>query len=116
MEQNELKVGTREISIGILIAILLFSFMVYGTSGTKVVLTVLVLFFLPFFLILNNFDFTLGEKIMFAFFMSMGTYSTLVYWIGFITGSLKVSAIVSALLLIGIAYLIKAVKRKHSKV
>ena len=110
------KLSVKGMSIGVLIVILLFSFIVYGFSGMKVVLVLLVLFFLPFFLILNNFDFELSEKIMFALFLSLGTYSTLVYWLGFLVGSLKVSSIVSALILVGIAYLIKVVRKKHSKV
>ena len=110
------KFGTKEVSIGIIIVILVFAFMVYGFNGTKVVLALLVLFFLPFFLILNHFDFELGEKIIFALFLSLGTYSTLVYWLGFVFGSLKISSIVSSFILVGVAYGIKVVRKKHSKV
>ena len=114
METN--KLGIKGISIGVIIVILIFSFKVYGFEGSKVILTLGVLFFLPFLLILNNFDFELGEKIIFALFLSLGTYSTLVYWLGFVFGSLKMSSIISALILVGVAYLIKVIKKKHSKV
>jgi apolipoprotein N-acyltransferase len=65
----------------ILVLIALFSFMFLGFVGFKVLFGMILVFFLPFYLILDNFNLTRGEKIIFSFFIGLGVFPSIVYWL-----------------------------------
>jgi len=95
--------------------VLLFYFIFFGLTGIRFVIGLFLLFFLPFYLILDNFDLTKSEKIVFAFFVGIGIYSTIAYYIGLLV-DLKISIVITFLLLIGINFLIKRfIKAKELK-
>jgi|TARA_B100001971_G_C18194958_1_gene540890 hypothetical protein len=96
------KIGNREFGIGILALIIIFSFILFGFTGVKVVGGAILLFFLPFYLILDNFDIEFGEKIVFSFFMGIGVFSIFVYYLGFVVNSIRVAIVVTFLLLVGV--------------
>ena len=106
------KIGNREFGIGILALIIIFSFILFGFIGVKVVLGAVVVFFLPFYLILDNFDIEFGEKIVFSFFMGIGVFSIFVYYLGFVVNSIRVAIAVTFLLLVGVGIGLKKFRKK----
>lgn len=114
MEELNLKLGKREVLIGSILLVLLFFYLLFGITGLRTFIGVVLFFFVPFFIILSNFNLELEEKILFSFFIGIGFFSTLTYWLGFLVGSLRISIILvfSALIVIGIV--IKFVKKRKS--
>lgn len=99
----------------ILILIALFSFIFLGFVGFKVIFGMLLVFFLPFYLILDNFDLSLSEKVIFSLFIGLGLFSVLVYWLGVFI-SFRLAIAISFVLLILIAFVIRRVRKsKNSK-
>ena len=95
----------------ILLVISLFSFLILGFTGLRTILAVIIAMFLPFYLILNNFDLTQSEKFAFSFFIGIMLLPSLVYWLGFIV-PFRISVFVTLVILILTAY---AIKKFHKK-
>ena len=94
----------------ILILIALFSFIFLGFTGFKVMFGILLVFFLPFYLILNNFDLSGSEKVIFAFFIGVGIFTIPVYWLGVLM-SFRLAILISFVLFILVAILIRKLKK-----
>ncbi len=107
-----MKIGNKELAIGILVLILLFSFILFGFTGVKVIGGAILLFFLPFYLILDNFDIELWEKIVFSFFIGIGIFPTFVYYLGIVFNSIRIAIVVTFVLLIGAGFVLKRFKKK----
>jgi len=84
----------------ILVLIALFSFIFLGFIGFKVLFGMLLVFFLPFYLILDNFDLSRSEKIVFSSFIGLGLFPAIVYWLGVFISFRLAIAITFALLVI----------------
>ena len=98
--------------IGIILLVMsIFSFLILGFIGLRTVLALLIAMFLPFYLILNNFDLTQSEKFAFSFFIGIMLLPSLVYWLGFIV-PFRISVFVTLVILILTAY---AIKKFHKK-
>ena len=69
----------------ILIVILVFFGVLFGASGFRSALAVLLFFEVPFYLILRRW-FNEDEAIFYSFFVGIGLFSAFVYYIGFFTG------------------------------
>jgi len=96
--------------IGIVLAVmLLFSFFVLGFSALMTVLGVILLFIIPIYLVLDKFDLGQDEKIVFSFFLGVGIFPALAYWLGIFI-SFKISILISFVILIVAAYLIRKFK------
>jgi len=106
------KLGNKELAIGILALVVLFSFFLFGFTGVKAIGGAILFFFLPFYLILDNFDIELWEKIIFSFFIGIGIFSIFVYYLGFVFGSVRVAVVVSFSLLVCIGFVFKKVKKQ----
>ena len=107
-----MKLGNKELAIGVIGLVLLVSFILFGFTGVKVFGGTILLFFLPFYLIFDNFDIGLGEKVVFSFFIGVGMFSTLVYYLGIMFNSIKTAIVVSFVLLIGIGLGLKKFGKK----
>lgn len=94
----------------ILVLIALFSFIFFGFVGFKVIFGMLFVFFLPFYLILDNFNLSRSEKVIFAFFIGVGVFPIPVYWLGVFI-SFRISILVAFFLLIAIGFLLKKYKK-----
>lgn len=112
MEELKIKFGKREIIIGLSLLVLLFFFVLFGITGVRTILGIVLLFFIPFFLILNNFNLNFDEKIIFSFFLGLGFFSIFTYWLSFVLGSLRVSMVVVFFILSGIGLMIKFLRKK----
>ena len=96
----------------VLVALALFFFTVLGFVGLKTILAVLLLFVLPFYLLLRKW-FSEEESVFYAFFVGMGIFSTLVYNIGFITG-IKWAIAITFIVLIALVFVLKKKKPSHT--
>ncbi len=102
-----------KVTIGIiLVLIALFSFIFLGFTGFKVIFGMLLVFFLPFYLILDNFDISRSEKVVFSFFIGVGIFPAIVYWLGVLI-SFKLAILIAFVLLVIIGVLVKRFKRKR---
>ncbi|MEA2038034.1 MAG: hypothetical protein U9O94_11100 [Nanoarchaeota archaeon] len=97
----------------ILVLIALFSFIFLGFIGFKVIFGMILVFFLPFYLILNNFSLSRSEKIIFAFFIGVGIFPSITYWLGVII-SFRLAIAISFILLLLTAFLIKKFLKKRT--
>jgi len=107
-----LKLGNKELAIGVIGLVLLVSFILFGFTGVKVFGGTILLFFLPFYLIFDNFDIGLGEKVMFSFFIGVGMFSAFVYYLGIVFNSIRVAIVVSFVVLVGVGLGLKKVWKK----
>jgi len=107
----KLKLDNKTTTAIILILIALFSFIFFGFIGFRTIFGILLVFFLPTYLILDNFDLQTSEKLIFAFFLGVGLFSAIVYMLGTII-SFKLSIAITFVLVIALSFLLKKVKKK----
>ena len=67
----------------IALSVLVFSFVLFGTTGIRVVLGI-ILVSLPFYLILNNFQIEQSEKFVFSVLLGLTLFPSLVYIFGLV--------------------------------
>ena len=65
----------------IALSVLVFSFVLFGTTGIRVVLGI-ILVSLPFYLILNNFQIEQSEKFVFSVLLGLTLFPSLVIYLG----------------------------------
>lgn len=94
----------------ILILIASFSFIFLGFIGFRVIFGILLMFFLPFYLILDNFNLSKSEKIVFSFFIGVGLFPAIVYWLGVFI-SFRVAIGVTFVLLVLAGFSIRKFKK-----
>jgi apolipoprotein N-acyltransferase len=70
------------------------------------VLGIIVIFIVPVYFILGNFELDTSEKIVFSFFISTGVFSSIAYWLGMFI-SFKLAIFVSFAMLVAIGLGIK---------
>lgn len=103
MNLSEFKLDTKNTTIIILVMIGMFSFILLGMTGFRTIIGILLLFLVPFYLILNKTRLSIGEKIIFSFFLSTGIFPTIVYYLGLFIGVRKaIIATFIVLLVIGL--------------
>lgn len=91
------------------IAFLLVSlgaFLALGFTGLRTAAGMLIVFFLPFYLIFDNFNLGQEEKIAFSFFTGITVFPSLAYWLGFVL-PFKISIFAVFILLLAVGYLSK---------
>lgn len=99
-----------KITFGIIaVLIALFSIIFLGFTGLKVLFGMLLVFFLPFYLILDSFELSRSEKIIFSFFIGIGVFSSITYWIGVLV-SFKIAIVITFVLLLVIAFIVRRMK------
>lgn len=103
------------LGLGALVCVLLESFILFGFTGLKTVAGLLVLFILPAYMILDNFDLETGEKLFFSFFIGIGIFPLLVWYANRIVPSLRVSILITAIVVILLGLFLKFKKGKKDK-
>jgi len=71
------------------------------------------LFVVPLYLILDNFDLGQDEKIVFSFFLGVGIFPSLVYWLGLFI-SFRLSIFITFVLLIVVGFVVRKYWKKKS--
>ena len=112
MSLDKFKIEDKGILIGVGILIILFSLLLFGITGLRVVAGVFLLFLLPFYLILDNFELSLIEKILFAFFIGLGIFPSIAYGVALLVNSIRLAVVITFVLLIGIGFVIMYYKKK----
>lgn len=95
----------------VVIIILLFFYFILGFSGMMTALGIIVLFILPMYLILDNFDLSQDEKIVFSFFIGVGLFPAIAYWLGMLI-SFRIAIFITFIVLIVAGYLVKKFYKK----
>ena len=93
------------ITISVVI-VLVFFYFILGFSGMMAVLGIILLFIFPSYLILDNFDLEQDEKLIFSFFIGVGVFPAITYWLGLLI-SFRVSIFLTFIILLVAAYLIR---------
>ena len=88
-----------------LLIALVFSFVLFGITGIRVVLGI-VFVSLPFYFILNNFKLEEGEKIIFSILLGLTIFPSMVYLLGFLI-SFRLSIIIVFAVLTIFAWLLR---------
>lgn len=88
------------------------SFAMLGFTGLRTVLGIIIIMFLPFYLIFDNLGIEQGEKVIFSFFVSITVFPSLTYWLGFVV-PFKMSIFVIFTALLIAAYTIKKFSKKR---
>lgn len=104
--------GQKEIAVFssiILLACLIFSFMLFGITGMRVVLGIAFVS-MPFYLILGNFGLNEGEKFVFSVLLGLTILPSLAYLLGFIIG-FRLSIAITFVLLMAAAFMPKMKKK-----
>ncbi len=115
LEPKEFKLGAKETIAVISVITLSFFLVLFGITGARTIIAIPLFFFLPFYLILNNFELPAGEKIVFSFFIGLGIFSSFVYYISILVSSVRIAIAITFVILIAAAFLIKRLKKKYSK-
>jgi|TARA_Y100000310_G_C20703189_1_gene831999 apolipoprotein N-acyltransferase len=98
--------------IGIIATVILvFFYFILGFSGMMAVLGIILLFIVPFYLILDNFDLSQDEKIVFSFFIGVGIFPAIVYWLGMIISFSLAILIIFAVLIVA-SYFVRKIRKK----
>ena len=100
--------------IGVMVVVILaFFYFILGFSGMMSVLGIILLFIVPIYFILDNFDLGQDEKLVFSFFLGVGIFPSLVYWPGLFI-SFRLSILISFILLIVVGVLVRKYWKKGS--
>ena len=111
--ENHMEILHRKTLLIIAAAFALFALFLFGMSGLGVILLSGIVFILPVYLILDNFELSLTEKVFFSLFLGLVLVPVPVYWLGTFL-SFRLSIALSLLLLLGLGLLLRKVKSgKH---
>jgi len=100
--------------IGIIVVVILaFFYFILGFSGMMAILGIILLFIVPFYLILDNFDLGQDEKIVFSFFVGVGIFPAIAYWMGLII-SFRISIFITFIILIVVGFVVRKYWKKNS--
>ena len=99
------------IFFGILAAVLaVFFYKILGISGVLPIFAIILIFIVPAYVILGNFDLGRDEKLVFAFFISTGIFPIFSFWLGTII-SFKLAIIITFALLVATGIFIRRFKK-----
>ena len=97
----------------IMVVILAFFYFILGFSGMMAVLGIILLFIVPIYLILDNFELDQDEKIVFSFFIGVGIFPVIVYWLGMII-SFRIAIFITFIVLIVVGFVVRKFWKKNS--
>lgn len=94
-----------------LVVILGFLYIILGLSAMMAALGIILFFVVPFYLLLNNFKLEQDEKMISSFFMGVGIFPSIAYWLGMYI-SFRISIFITFLILLIAAYLMNRFRKK----
>ena len=93
--------------IGVMVVVILaFFYFILGFSGMMAVLGIILLFIVPIYFILDNFDLGQDEKLVFSFFLGVGIFPSITYWLGLFI-SFRLSIFISFVVLIVVGFVVR---------
>lgn len=108
----KLKLDDKVIIVIVSILFMIFFLVLFRVTGFRVAAGLILFFLLPVYLILDNFNFSLDEKLVLSFFLSIGVTPTLVYYLGLLI-SFRFAMFIVFVVLVLIGVLIKRDKKKR---
>ncbi len=93
--------------------IFLFFYSILGVAGVLSVLVIILIFIVPSYLIMGNFNLEEDEKVIFYFFISTGIFPIFSYWMGLFI-SFKIAIVITFILLIALGILLRKFKKNKS--
>ena len=98
--------------VGILMVVgLTFFYFILGFSGMVSALGIIIIFIVPIYFILDNFELDTDEKMVFSFFISTGIFSSIAYWLGMFI-SFKLAIFISFVVLLVVGFGLKKFLKK----
>ena len=95
------------------LSVLVFSFVLFGTTGIRVVLGIIFVS-LPFYLILNNFQIEQSEKFVFSVLLGLTLFPSLAYILGLVM-SFRIAIATTFIVLIILVFILRQNKSRLSK-
>ena len=102
----KIKTTTKNIAIIAIIILLAFFYYLFQTTGIRLFFGIILIYFLPAYLILGKFELETIEKFFFSFFISLGIFPLLTYYFGKLS-SFRMGALLSFILLMAIALFLR---------
>lgn len=102
-----MKINNTHIAI---IAIIIFFFTLFGLTGLKLTIGILLLYILPFYLILDKFNLEKTEKFCFSFFIGIGIFPAITYYLAVLFNSMRIAVIVTFIVLLSLGLILKFIK------
>ena len=90
----------------IIAAACIFFYYILGISGALSIFGIALIFCFPTYMILRNFDIDSEEKILLSFFIGIGIFTPISYWIGMFI-SFRIAIFISIAILAGIGLLMQ---------
>lgn len=106
-----LRLSSRNVAIAGLAASLIAAAFLFGMTGVRTVAAIVLFFFLPFYILIRKLNMESDEKVFFAFFIGLGVFSTIVFYVGRIIPSFRISVAVAFVAFLLILVLIKKLKK-----
>ena len=111
----KLKISNKHFALAGFVAILIQAYLLFGFTGVRTLLSMAVVFLLPFYLLIRKFSFPRDEAAFFAFFMGLGLFNTGVFYFGRVIPSFRASVVVMFIFLLALPYIWKKYKSRKSK-
>ena len=109
--QLKLKITNRNVAIAGFVVALLVAANLFGMTGVRTLAGIAVFFFLPFYLILRKVNVEDDEKVFFAFFIGLGLFSTIVFYVGRIIPSYRFDVAIAFVALLSVPFVLKKLKK-----
>ncbi|MBS3096359.1 hypothetical protein J4480_02860 [Candidatus Woesearchaeota archaeon] len=107
LKNNDLKELIIFLSV-ILLAMLIFSFVLFGFTGVRVVIGIIFIS-IPFYFMLNNFGLNEGEKFVFSALLGFTLFPSLAYLLGLVI-SFRIAIAAAFMAFVGIAIVLMKYK------
>ncbi len=103
--------SSRSLAMAGLAASLIAAAFLFGMTGARTVAAMVIFFLIPFYLLLGKLNIEADEKVFFAFFIGLGFFSAIVFYMGRIIPSFRASVAVAFVLLVLLPFVLKKLKK-----
>jgi uncharacterized membrane protein len=94
------EIKSKYVYASLILLVLAFFFWLFSISGIIIILGMFLFFFLPCYIVIRNLDLTQMEKIFFSFFIGWGLFPTCVYYLAIALNSMRLSILISFVVLL----------------
>lgn len=108
-----MKIGNKEFAIGIAIIIVGFFIVLFGFSGFRIIVGAFLLFYLPYYFMLDKLPLDIWEKGIFALFIGIMSSATLIYILGLLLSSMVIAMYLTFFVVSLLALIVR--RKSHQK-
>lgn len=106
----KLKISNRHVAIAGFVAALLTAAYYFGIAGARTLAGLALFFFLPFYLILGRVKIEADERVFFAFFLGLGLFSAVVFYVGRLVPHYRLAVAIAFVLLLLLPFALRLKK------